>query len=348
MRTEGLVPPSDRYAGGRANAVAGPVRRVEFRSRDLDETRDYIRPRYGEHSRVAQRRGRYAYGFVAAVSPRVTLARSWVSAQTVRGATSLPTLVLPLSGEDVYQIGRRTLRQHPACAVLAAPGHEYTVHIGGDNPRIHLIVSRELLEQAIASRRAGRTRTWCFRSVEIPMDDVRRSWLHGLATRLHALADPRQQAADGEALRALEDEIAAWLAGLLLEQADERAIPAAGIDRVRQLERWIDAHLGEDLSLDRLCAVAGVRWRALQMSLLLVRGMTPLEFVASRRLAAARAMLESSAADLTVSRTAMDCGIVHLGRFSSAYRKAFGESPSDTLARTRHRQRLAPFEPTKR
>jgi AraC-like DNA-binding protein len=322
------------------------VRRVEFRSRDLDETRNYIRPRYGEHSRVAQRRGPYLYGFVAAASQRVTLARSRVSAQTVRGATSLPTLVLPLTGEDTYRIGRRTLLQHPGCAVLAAPGHEYTVRIGGDNPRIHLMVSRELLEQAIALRRAGRTRAWCFRSVEIPMDDARRAWLQMLTIRMHALADPRQQATGGEALQALEGEIAAWLAGLLLEQADERVISTAGIDRVRQLERWIDAHLDEDLSLDRLCAVAGVRWRALQTSLLLVRGMTPLEFVASRRLAAARALLESSAADLTVSRTAMDCGFVHLGRFSSAYRKAFGESPSDTLARTR--QRSAPFESTKR
>jgi len=38
----------------------------------------------------------------------------------------------------------------------------------------------------------------------------------------------------------------------------------------------------------------------------------------------------------SVSHAAMDCGFTHLGRFAAAYRDAYGESPSRTLARARN------------
>jgi AraC-like DNA-binding protein len=57
-----------------------------------------------------------------------------------------------------------------------------------------------------------------------------------------------------------------------------------------------------------------------------------MELVASRRLEAARSMLAAGAAS-TVTDAAVRCGFSHLGRFSITYRRAFGESPSDTLAR---------------
>jgi AraC-like DNA-binding protein len=36
-----------------------------------------------------------------------------------------------------------------------------------------------------------------------------------------------------------------------------------------------------------------------------------------------------------VSDAALDSGFVHLGRFAVAYRRRYGESPSETLRRTR-------------
>jgi AraC-like DNA-binding protein len=36
----------------------------------------------------------------------------------------------------------------------------------------------------------------------------------------------------------------------------------------------------------------------------------------------------------------MDCGLCHLGRFAAVYKRAYGESPSQTVARARQAIRL--------
>ena len=138
-----------------------------------------------------------------------------------------------------------------------------------------------------------------------------------------------------------EVEVASWVAGLLIEQAGARVASAESLQRVERLERWLDAHLGEDITLDQLCAVSGVGWRALQKLMMARYGQSPLEWVNARRLAAARAHLLKSPFGVAISSVALDCGFTHLGRFSAAYRRAHGELPSETLAvaRSQHRKR---------
>ena len=61
-------------------------------------------------------------------------------------------------------------------------------------------------------------------------------------------------------------------------------------------------------------------------------GMSPTEYIRVRRLAAAnRRLKRAEGADKQIARLAMDVGFNHLGRFSAAYRRQFGELPSDTL-----------------
>ena len=46
---------------------------------------------------------------------------------------------------------------------------------------------------------------------------------------------------------------------------------------------------------------------------------------------ARRALRAADPRRTTVSAIALDCGFWELGRFAVAYRRTFGESPSDTL-----------------
>lgn len=107
---------------------------------------------------------------------------------------------------------------------------------------------------------------------------------------------------------------------------------AAAHWQVRRVEEWLDAHYADPVSVDDLAEVAGVSVRSLQAAFRLARDCTPMQALHDRRLRAARDALRSPEPGATVTRVAMDCGFFHLGRFAQAYRQAFGESPSATLA----------------
>ena len=58
-----------------------------------------------------------------------------------------------------------------------------------------------------------------------------------------------------------------------------------------------------------------------------------MELLRRRRLDAARQALLEAGAEGTVTAVAMDCGFFNFGRFAGHYRRQFGETPSQTLAR---------------
>ena len=58
-----------------------------------------------------------------------------------------------------------------------------------------------------------------------------------------------------------------------------------------------------------------------------------MQFLRSVHLNIVRERLWLSQTTVSVSNIAIDCGFTHLGRFSVAYKRRYGESPSDTLRR---------------
>jgi len=146
-------------------------------------------------------------------------------------------------------------------------------------------------------------------------------------------------------VEAFEADAASWVAGLVMEQAGVRAASPESLQRFERIEQWVAAHLGENITLDRLCAVSGLGPRSLQKLFLARYGQSPLEWVNARRLAAARAQLLQAPAAVAISTVALDSGFTHLGRFSGAYRQAHGELPSATLAAARSRQGRQQFSP---
>jgi transcriptional regulator GlxA family with amidase domain len=72
--------------------------------------------------------------------------------------------------------------------------------------------------------------------------------------------------------------------------------------------------------------------------------MSPMRFVAERRLAAAHHRLRAAGPADDVTGIATECGFSHLGRFAVCYRELYGESPSLTLRDVR-RQRPGTAHP---
>ena len=117
---------------------------------------------------------------------------------------------------------------------------------------------------------------------------------------------------------------------------EERVLPAAWL-RVRMAEEIMRARSDEPLSMASVAREIGVGLRSLQLAFMDARAMGPRDVLLRMRLERARERLLSAGPADTVTTIALDCGIAHLGRFPAAYRIAFGELPTETLARTRRR-----------
>jgi len=116
--------------------------------------------------------------------------------------------------------------------------------------------------------------------------------------------------------------------------------PASRRDRTRRghgrIIKEATAHalerLGDRIYVTDLCKVTNVSERTLQYAFQEILGLTPMAYLTRLRLHRVREDLRHAASrSTTVTEVATRWGFWHFGEFSGAYRRCFGERPSDTL-----------------
>jgi AraC family ethanolamine operon transcriptional activator len=141
------------------------------------------------------------------------------------------------------------------------------------------------------------------------------------------------------ALAELEDRLLQSLAGEFCRQplGLERHSGLNGrADHVRRARDYIEAHLKQPIPLSQVAVDAGVSIRTLELAFREVLGVTPLEYILTRRLNRVRQhLLDKGRVMGTLADLAVEYGLFHLGRFSREYKALFGELPSETLVRSR-------------
>lgn len=158
---------------------------------------------------------------------------------------------------------------------------------------------------------------------------------------VHALAAARQfdQSTDMPAVSAAVRE--AMLAGVDAVFAD--VIPtkwASRANSTRQFRTFQDiravlaANLARPVYSEELAQQVGVSVRSMHDAILRYRGMSLHRYLRLRRLWLVRRQLLEGTAE-SVKAIALAFGFWHLGDFSASYRRQFGETPSETLARAR-------------
>ena len=97
---------------------------------------------------------------------------------------------------------------------------------------------------------------------------------------------------------------------------------------------YIYENLKNPITRDRLADVSGRSIRTLSRAFEKKYGVGPMAFIKQRRLNSAYLDLLSAKSDATtVTQVAINYGFAHIGKFAIEYGKAFGESPSTSLAR---------------
>lgn len=133
----------------------------------------------------------------------------------------------------------------------------------------------------------------------------------------------------------MEDYLSILAEAWIGNEAVERGLDRSLRTRLRQARRagdFIEAHLGEELSVTRLCREVGASRRQLEYAFRTTFGVGPGEYVRLTRLNESRRRLLSARQNGgSVTAIAMDVGFTHLGRFAESYRLLFGETPRRTM-----------------
>ena len=163
---------------------------------------------------------------------------------------------------------------------------------------------------------------------------ARLRWLHAAAGRLASAAP--EALAHSEATRSLEEALTHTMIRCVSDGArldTDRSFRNHVLVMAR-LEEFFAIHPRRPLYLSEICAATNASERTIQACCREHLGMGPVRYLWLRRMQLARrALLLASGGGATVTSIAMAHGFWELGRFSTAYRGLFGETPLASLRR---------------
>jgi AraC-like DNA-binding protein len=318
--------------------VPPPHYAERVRSDDPDEVTSWAMRRDGFHSRVVHGSGPYGFEAAALQGERVWL--GWARTrlrQTLRACAQWHMVHVPIDVPQQYVFGRQEVDVSTGAMAFIAPGAEVTRH-SGPGALLAMDVDGDALVAEVQARRPGSAQPWSqFPQAFEPAEPLRRALGDAISALVRA-HDPQVSPVDREHS---ESRVIAVIADVLLQRTDRTWAGRLTLQRIADLEAWIDAHLAEPITLGRLCEVAQAGERSVQLAFRARRGMSPMRFVCERRLAAAHRRILEAAADDAITEIATGLGFTHLGRFSLAYRELFGESPSQTRRRNQQQRYTA-------
>jgi AraC-like DNA-binding protein len=229
----------------------------------------------------------------------------------------------------------------PGMMVVAEPDTEagFVADPGWESITL-LVPADDIREHLSARQREGEFR-WP-RGIEVlRTDPARARVLFRWGKRLTVTASRKPELF--EDVRPERDAAQVELLELLLSaMRSSDTLEPFGAERTRQAQDRIVTiaedyalhRAGERLHVSDLCRTAEVSERTLECAFKEVMGLSPMAYLIRLRLHRVRAaLLAAEPGSTRVSVEALRWGFWHFGEFSRAYRRCFGELPSDTLRR---------------
>ena len=319
----------------------GGVRRSEMETSDPERAREWMTQAYGGHvPRLSGNREGFRMR-VASVGTERFRVDEMVHTMELDALTEPYDAVMitnPRAGRYWAQEPRRDFRLGPGGLLLLDARHE--LHAGWspiDQQIVRLEggpVAREV--EGLTGVPASQVR---FEMSEPRTESHARYWSAVVARAAGVLAvdevadTPLVQA---ELFHMLTVAMLTAFPNTALDAVDDPLVRGAGRAEpasVRRAVEFMDAHAREDIGISRIAEASRLGVRGLQAAFRRHRGQTPLEYLRRVRLEGAHRDLR--AADPTrgdtVAAIAARWGFAHPGRFSVAYREAFGCHPGETL-----------------
>lgn len=248
-------------------------------------------------------------------------------------------LQIPLRGSASIEWAGRSFTSDAHRASLASPSQPLRMRWGDDTPQLIVKIGQAVLQRHWESLcgEAGGTQPLEFEPA-IALDEGAGASVKHLVEFLAQELSCGRTTLTTPFLAQAESGLIHTLLGQLPHNRSARLGTGHGEVSPRALRRardYIEAHLADALTVDRIAAASGLCVRSLQVAFRQHVGQTPMAYLRERRLLAVHARLSAPAADTSVTSAALQFGFAHLGRFAQDYARRFGESPHRTLQRHR-------------
>lgn len=329
-------------AGARAPLGNFPL----FSTFDLDEARARVSRVFCEHSlNVVGRSGRLGAEMYYRPLRGIGIGRMRYGASVSVDAGQLGDFALiqmPLSGAETIEHGGQTVLSDPSCASVLSPGRSLRFRHDESTEKLFIRIDREALERHCRQHLGGDLRQPVVFDAAMHLQAPRaQAWIRLLNWLCQEISED-----DASGAGMLQSPIYAAqieqtvLTTLLLCQPHNYSVrladdtPMVAPSYVRKVERFIDDHADEPITIGDLAECAAVSTRSLFAGFRKFRNTTPMQYLKDVRLRRVReALMSASPESITVTAVAMRWGFTHLGHFTADYKRSFGESPSVTLAR---------------
>lgn len=251
-------------------------------------------------------------------------------------------VMIPLSGAAEVSRGRERFVSTADVASVLSPAEQLTLRWAAGTPQLITRFARTDLETHL-SRMIGR-------ETRQPLDFSMGMELHRPACRSWmSIVDLLRREVESGGVMLTQPLAVSQLEGLLMTQLllaqpsnytptlleDQPRVAQPAVRRAMEL---IEGHAAEPLTVEDIAEAVGVSVRALQEGFRRHLETTPTAYLRDVRLDKAHTELAAGVPGATtVTDVAFRWGFAHLGRFSLAYRRRFGESPSETLHTDIHR-----------
>lgn len=321
---------------------SAPLTRFDISSRDPELTLQVVREAYGDHSmRFLRHPKDFWFSQRGVATPAFTLLRCRYSMTAQMWAEETPrdlTVATVAAGRLTAGSGRDLVTSGFGEPMLMPPDRTGWHAELADVTVYAVRLDRPSVDRAAAATFGIDPARLSFSSRTLRCPAAARYW-HSLVAHVRRdVLDEDTVAASplvlANATLALATAALSLFPNSGLALLDDHASPDRGEPAVlRRAIEYIEQHAGENITLHDIAEAARIGVRGLQAVFRRHRDATPLQHLRRVRLARAHADLQAGDPGRgdTVATIAARWGFASAGRFSVAYREAYGTSPSKTL-----------------
>lgn len=254
------------------------------------------------------------------------------------GFESFYLVQVPLRGREVVSVGDDTVLSAGKSASVINANKPVNIQHEADTEKLVVRVDREALERNCIQHLGHGLRRPLEFLPAMSLDSAGGMRWASLLRWIYESLAIDETSFDSPIIAAQVEQMAITM--LLTCQPHNYSEELAGEERsiapafVKRIERYIEDHADEPITIVDLAEHAGVSSRSIFNGFRRFRNTSPMLYLKEVRMRRVHEELKRlTPADSTVTAVAYHWGFTHLGHFTTDYKRRFGESPSQTLAR---------------